>query len=497
MTDLPPSPHPFPQPASPQSASLWSRQDFIAALKGDLGGDLGGEVIGVLPAFIDGISIDSRTLNRGDAFFAIKGEQFDGHDFCAQAAKAGASVLVITPPHAERLRASGVPLVVVPDVLAALEDLGRAARARTKAKIICVTGSVGKTTTKEALRHLLGRVGRVHASPASFNNHWGVPLTLARLPQMADFAIFEIGMNHSGEIRPLVKMVQPHIAVITCIACVHSAYFSSIEEIACAKAEIFEGVEMGGTVLLNRDDEQFDLLFGIARATAIGNIVSFGTDKQADYRLIELFPNKVGSDCIFDLHGRQVQAAIGASGHHMAMNTLAALAICDILQQDCLKILPCLADFASPSGRGARHILHLGDGQDCLLLDESYNANPTSMRSALQVLGHTSPTGQGRRIAVLGDMLELGGTTRQAHEDLAPFLAPDVVEVIFLLGNEMRPLAQKLRQAGREIVWRATWQELVPLVSATLRSGDVITIKSSKSTGSSHIVAALLNQFSQ
>jgi len=469
------------------NAPLWTCQDFITSIKGRL--------IGNAPATIDGISIDSRSLEPGDAFFAIRGDRFDGHDFAPAAAQAGASVLVIDRSHEDKLRALNVPLIVVPDVLAALETLGRAARARSQARIIAVTGSVGKTTTKEALRHILSRAGVVHASPASFNNHWGVPLTLARLPQATDFAIFEIGMNHVGEIRPLAKMVRPHIALITCVASVHSAYFASIEEIAQAKAEIFEGLKNGGVALLNCDDAQFDFLSTLAHKAGTKNIRSFGHNAQADYRLIDIKQGDGHSDCQFSLRGQERQARLGTAGQHMAMNILSCLGVSDILQLDLSKILTHLADFSAPSGRGARHILRLLDGQKCLLLDESYNANPTSMRAALRVLGETKPAGQGRRIAVLGDMLELGKESQQAHADLAQPLAAAGVNMVFLLGQEMRVLAHLLEKTGKEVIWRAHWQELEPLVLSQLQAGDVISIKSSKSTGASHIVTALLKHY--
>jgi len=466
---------------------LWYAQDFIAAIEG--------QVIGCLPDIIGGISIDSRSLNKGDAFFAIRGEHCDGHDFAPLAVTSGASLLVVAASQVDNLRKLDVPLVVVPDVLVALEALGRYARSRSKAKIIAVTGSVGKTTTKEALRLILSHAGQVHASPASFNNHWGVPLTLARMPQECNFAVFEIGMNHADEIRPLVKMVRPHVALISCVASVHRAHFSSMEEIATAKAEIFDGVEPDGTVLLNRDDEQFDFLTTQARAAGIENIASFGRHIHADYRLLDGDWQDSYSDCRLALKGQKVQVRIGAPGQHMAINMLSSLAVADVLRLDHRQILPALVDFSAPSGRGARHILHLANGAKCLLLDESYNANPTSMRAALQVLAATRPQGQGRRLAVLGDMLELGAESNHAHQSLAQPLIQANVDAVFLLGQEMLALGSLLQKTDMEVTWRATWQELVPLVVSSLRPGDVISIKSSKSMGSSYIVSTLLKEY--
>jgi UDP-N-acetylmuramoyl-tripeptide--D-alanyl-D-alanine ligase len=242
-------------------SDLWTSEAMVEAM--------GGRPFGRLPEGVPGISIDTRTLKRGEAFFAIKGERHDGHDFATAAHVAGAGLLVVAEEKLPALGRISVPMIVVVDVLAALEKLGAAARARSDAKIIAVTGSAGKTTTKEALRHALSAVGKVHASDKSFNNHWGVPLTLARMPADCGYAIFEIGMNHPGEIRPLVKLVRPHIAIVTLIAAAHLGYFKDLAEIAHAKAEIFEGVAPGGTALINRDDAHFALLQKLARKAGV------------------------------------------------------------------------------------------------------------------------------------------------------------------------------------------------------------------------------------
>ena len=245
-------------------SALWLTDDLVAAM--------GGRPIGHMPLSVDGISIDTRTLSTGDAFFAIRGEKMDGHDFATAAVKAGAGLLVVAEGKLPALGRLTAPMIVVPDVLAALEKAGEAARARSRAKVIAVTGSAGKTSTKEALRHALSSVGKVHASAASFNNHWGVPLTLARMPADCDYAVFEIGMNHEGEIRPLVRMVRPHVAVVTLIAAAHLGHFKSLDDIARAKAEIFEGGEPGGAALINRDDERFAMLAKMAKALAVDRV---------------------------------------------------------------------------------------------------------------------------------------------------------------------------------------------------------------------------------
>ncbi|HHZ09619.1 MAG TPA: UDP-N-acetylmuramoylalanyl-D-glutamyl-2, 6-diaminopimelate--D-alanyl-D-alanine ligase, partial [Rhizobiales bacterium] len=248
---------------------------------------MAGRPVGTMPEGVGGISIDSRSLAPGDAFFAIRGDRVDGHDYANVAAANGAGVLVVSEAKLPALGRITAPMIVVPDVLAAMEGLGRAARDRTRARIIAVTGSVGKTTTKEMLRQVLSACGSVHYSPASFNNHWGVPLTLARLPEDADYGVFEIGMNHPDEIRPLVKMVRPHVAIITTVAVAHLGNFTSIEEIAAAKAEIFEGVTDDGHVLINRDNDQFEFLEHVAIACGVANIHSFGAHVKADFRLVD------------------------------------------------------------------------------------------------------------------------------------------------------------------------------------------------------------------
>src|SRR5690606_7832002 len=252
---------------------LWTIEALVEAM--------GGRPLGQMPAGVHGISIDTRTLEPGDAFFAIKGETMDGHDFATAAVKAGAGILVVAEGKLPALGRLTAPMIVVPDVLAALEKAGIAARTRTSAKVIAVTGSVGKTSTKEALRHALSAVGSVHASAASFNNHWGVPLTLARMPENCDYAIFEIGMNHEGEIRPLVKMVRPHIAIVTGVAAAHLGHFSSLDAIAKAKAEIFEGVEPGGTALINQDDPRFKQLDKMARDAGVEQVWGYGEHAKA------------------------------------------------------------------------------------------------------------------------------------------------------------------------------------------------------------------------
>src|SRR6266702_2534030 len=288
---------------------------------------------GALPVGVTGLSIDSRTIAAGEAYFAIKGDVHDGHGFVEAALKAGAGLAVVEAAQRSKFPVDA-PLLVVDDVLAGLVDLAHASRARLDAQIIAVTGSVGKTSTKEALRRVLGAQGETHASAASYNNHWGVPLSLARCPATARFAIFEIGMNHAGEIEPLVKMVRPQVAVITAVEPVHLEFFAGIEAIADAKADIFLGVEPGGAVVLNRDNSQFARLTARAKELGIISIVSFGSDARCEARLLDLALHATCSAVHANILDHDVTYKIGMPGRHMAMNSLAVLAGASLLGAD-------------------------------------------------------------------------------------------------------------------------------------------------------------------
>src|SRR5215467_635308 len=351
---------------------------------------MGAECVGELPAGVTGLSIDSRTLVPGEAFFAIKGDNHDGHDFAAASVKAGAALAVISTAKRSLVPAPA-PLLVVPDVLEGLTALARAARVRSPARVIAVTGSVGKTSTKEALRIALATDGETHASAASFNNHWGVPLSLARLPVSARHAIFEIGMNHAGEITPLVRLVRPHVAIVTSVEPVHLEFFDSVEGIADAKAEIFGGVEAGGSALINRDNAHFERLKRHAVGAGITHIIGFGEHAQADARLLActLAPDYASVDA--DILGARVSYTIGTPGRHQVLNSLAVLAAAKVVGVDLAAAARALAGWAPAAGRGTRVTIEVPGGT-ALLIDESYNANPTSMRAALALLGQ-APTG--------------------------------------------------------------------------------------------------------
>ncbi|MBB6464546.1 UDP-N-acetylmuramoylalanyl-D-glutamyl-2,6-diaminopimelate--D-alanyl-D-alanine ligase [Aminobacter carboxidus] len=453
----------------------------------------GGRPLGQMPEGITGISIDSRSLKPGEAFFAIKGDAMDGHDFATAAIKAGAGLLVVAEGKLPALGRLTAPMIVVPDVLAALEKVGIAARARSRARIVAVTGSVGKTSTKEALRHALSSVGKVHASAASFNNHWGVPLTLARMPEDCDYAVFEIGMNHPGEISPLVRMVRPHIAIVTLIAAAHLGFFRNLDEIAKAKAEIFEGVEPGGAVLLNRDDGRFKLLEKFARAAGIDNVMSYGENARANFRLLKCTLEADHSMIVARIGGRDVPARIGAPGRHIVQNALAVLGAAHLCGADVPTVATALASMTAESGRGQRHILQLPNGP-ITLIDESYNANPASMKAAIELLDATPIHGAGRRIAVLGDMLELGSHSAKLHQALAELIGSTRTDMVLMAGPEMKALADTLPE-GFRAEYRSGVEELKSVLLTTLQPGDAVMIKSSKGIGFNRLVEALIKTF--
>ena len=447
---------------------------------------------GALPEGVTGLSIDSRTIAPGEAYFAIKGDVHDGHSFVEAALKAGAGLAVVEAAQRRKF-AADAPLLVVDDVLAALVDLAHASRARLGAHIIAVTGSVGKTSTKEALRCVLGAQGETHASAASFNNHWGVPLSLARCPVHARFAIFEIGMNHAGEITPLVKMVRPHVAVITTVEPVHLEFFAGIEAIADAKAEIFLGLEPNGAVVLNRDNSQFARLEARAKELGIAQIVSFGADEKSDARLIDVSLHATCSAVHASILNHDVTYKITMPGRHMVMNSLAVLAGACLLGADLARAALSLSQLEAPAGRGVRRILEVGHGE-ATLIDESYNANPASMGAALNVLGQATVGPHGRRIAILGDMLELGPTGPALHRGLAEAVKANHVDLVYCCGPLMRNLWDAL-STGKRGGYADSSTSLEAQAVAVVRPGDAIMVKGSLGSKMKLIVNALERRF--
>ncbi|HEY4075753.1 MAG TPA: UDP-N-acetylmuramoyl-tripeptide--D-alanyl-D-alanine ligase [Rhizomicrobium sp.] len=427
------------------------------------------------PFAVNGLSIDTRTLKEGDLFVALQGDNRDGHDFVAAAfdAKASAALVTHTP--------DGVtgPLLAVAHTQRGLEDLARAARARSNAKILAVTGSAGKTTTKEILRLACNALGRTHASAASYNNHWGVPLSLAALPRDAQYGIFEVGMNHFGELRNLVSFVRPHVALVTAIAPAHLEFFGNCESIADAKSEIFEGLEPGGAGLIPADSEYADRLIARARQAHVSRIVTFGEKGEA--KLLSFAPDGAGMRLKADILGTAVDCFVGAPGAHIAQNVVGALAAVALLDGDVLNAAAALKDFTALKGRGARF-----DAGAIAVIDESYNANPASMAAALALLAGAS----GRKIAVLGDMLEMGEGSVAHHAGLAAPIDANGVDLVFVSGVQMKALWDVL-PASRRGAYAVTSTELLPQVTAALRAGDTVLVKGSNGSKMSVIIEAL------
>ena len=468
------------------SEPLWSLDAMAAAMTAERAGNL--------PRNVPGLSIDTRTIKPGEAFFAIRGENRDGHEFVEAALQAGAGLAVV----ARRRMAAmpqGAPLLIADDALAGLNDLAKASRARSQAKIVAVTGSVGKTGTKEALRLVLGKQGETHASAASYNNHWGVPLSLALMPQSAKFGVFEIGMNHAGEITPLTKLVRPHVAIVTTIAPVHLEFFGTLEAIADAKAEIFLGVEPGGTAVLNADNPQFAHLKRAAQIAAVKHIVAFGESDGADAHLAKVSLQAETSTVQASILGRDVTYKLGAPGRHVVENSLAVLAAAQLLGADLALAALALADLKAPAGRGERVTLELPGGA-VLLIDESYNANPVSMRAALALLGQVPMKGMGRRIAVLGDMLELGPEGAALHADLADAVTGNAVDLVFCSGPLMKSLWDAL-PSGRRGGYADTSAALEPEILGAIAANDAVMIKGSLGSRMSPIVKALRRRYAR
>lgn len=435
-----------------------------------------------------GVIIDSRRVTPGDLFIALPGERVDGHDFVASALANGAAAAVVD--HLPEAVGEDAPLLIVDDVLSALTRLGAAARARSEARIVGVTGSVGKTGTKEALARALAAAGETHASAGNLNNHIGAPLSLSRLSPSADFAVLEMGMNHSGEIAPLSRMIRPHVAIVTNVSPVHIEFFDSEQDIALAKAEIFEGMEKGGTAVLNRDNQWFDLLAERARAHGVERIIGFGNAGGAEVRLVDAIPDGEGSQVEIAVEGRSVRYRIDAIGAHWAFNSVGVLACAHALGLDIAASAEAIQAVSAGRGRGGQLDITLPDGGSARLIDESYNASPAAMRAAFSVLALARPALEGRRIAVLGDMRELGGRGMDLHADLADDLLAASPDKVYTVGPLMRALRTRLPTSLRG-AHGDTSTDIADQVAADLRSGDVILVKGSLGTNMAPIIAAI------
>jgi len=464
-------------PASAATAPLWPAHEAATAT--------GGRLTHAWDA--NGVSIDSRTVKPGELFVALQGPNFDGHDFIPAALAAGAAAAVAA--RVPEVVPAGAPLLMVADTMTALEGLGRAARRRSAAVFLAVTGSVGKTGTKEMLRLALGAHGKTYASLGNLNNQWGVPLALANMPRDCAFGVFELGMNHAGEIGPLSRQVQPVLSVITTVEPAHLEFFESVEAIADAKAEIFEGMNADGIAVLNRDNPHFHRLTQRAAAQGIGRIIGFGRHAEAQARLVDCTLQPAASQITAEILGETVSYRLQMPGAHWALNSLAALAAAKSVGV-ALGVAAAALDQLQPlKGRGQRVKIGLAAGS-FEIIDESYNASPAAMRAAFQVLAQAKPGPGGRRIAVLGDMRELGETARLLHADLATDLKSSRVDLVFTAGPLMEWLHAALPDAMRGRHANDS-QSLVPPVVDAVHAGDVVLVKGSLGSRMAPIVDAL------
>ena len=465
-------------------SALWTSAEAVAATGG----------VSTTDWSASGVSIDTRTIQPGDLFVALKDIR-DGHDFVKLALEKGAAAALVT--HRPEDVTDDSPLIIVPNVLEALEKMGVAARARTQAKVVGVTGSVGKTSTKEMLRTALVPQGRTHVAEASYNNHWGVPLTLARMPLDTEFAVIEIGMNHAGEIAPLSIMAHPHVVIITTVAAAHLEAFANVEAIAVEKAAIVDGLVKGGVAVLNADIPTAQILRD--KAKAVGAIaVGFGVHGEdwiaTDVRLTDavtvVSARHAGTDYLFKL---------AVPGRHFAMNGVGVLAVVNALGADPVQAAIDIARWLPPGGRGTREVVVLdpavtGDTVD--LIDDAFNANPTSMTASLEILAAAKPRDgvgrivKGRRIAILGDMLELGPSEREMHRAIADDKHLKTLNIVHCVGPRMKHLYDVLPDAQKG-EWAAEAAEMVHQIRRLIDAGDVILVKGSKGSKVSSVVDAI------
>lgn len=461
-----------------QSNVIWTAKEAIAATQGEGKGSWSAT----------GISIDTRTLQEGDLFVALKGENGDGHAFVKSAIEKGAVAAVVSK---EIEGISQDKLLIVADTLKAMEALGKASRERSGAKVIGITGSVGKTGTKEMLATAFGVQGQTQASIKSYNNHWGVPLSLASMHAGTDYGIFEMGMNHPGEISPLTKMVKPDIAIITTIAPVHIEHFDNgIDGIVSAKAEIFEGVATGGVAILNRDSEHFDALKEKAESKKL-QVYSFGEHEKADARMLDCLEAANGTRTKAIIDGEEVQYNLQIAGRHIACNALAVLLAVKLTGGDIQKAAGAIARQEPIIGRGKRELIEIYEKENPItLIDESYNASPLAMSAAFKVLALIDPGRGGRRIAVLGDMLELGPDSGKMHADLALPLKAANVDLVYTCGKHMKKLYEQL-PANQRGEHKETSKELAQIVPEVLIPGDVVMVKGSLGSKMGLVVEAM------
>ncbi|MCT4610042.1 MAG: UDP-N-acetylmuramoyl-tripeptide--D-alanyl-D-alanine ligase [Pelagimonas sp.] len=465
--------------------ALWTSQEAALATKGKA----------LAPFEVQGVSIDTRTIAKGDLFVALKAAR-DGHDFVAKALEKGAGAALVS--HIPEGLPDDAPLLLVDDVLTALEDLGKAARARTRAKVVAVTGSVGKTSTKEMLRTVLGALGTVHAAEKSYNNHWGVPLTLARMPADVDFAVIEIGMNHPGEISPLAQMARPHVAMVTIVAPAHLAAFESLEGIAREKAAIFDGLEPKGVAVYNGDLDVSPILRAAALERA-GRVISFGEKASNHHRCSDVVVKDHCTVAMSRAWRVPLLYKVMVPGRHFAVNAMGVLGVVSALKLDRALAITALGQWEPGAGRGAREVVRLDtvDSRIALeLIDDAYNANPASMTASLEVLAAAEPRDRmgrfsnGRRVAILGDMKELGETELDLHRALAALPFMQQIDIVHCVGPLMKSLWKALPEEKRGL-WLETSGEMAARAPRVLDAGDVILVKGSLSIGLGRVVDAI------
>ncbi len=461
-----------------KSEVLWSSVDAARSMNGTTSGQWSAS----------GISIDTRTIKKGDLFFAIKGDHSDGHDYAVEAIKKGAVCAVVSK------KIDGIDddkILLVKDTFTALQDLGKAARHRTGATIIGITGSVGKTGTKEFLSTALGALGQTHASVKSYNNHWGVPLSLASMDAGCDYGVFEMGMNHAGEITPLSRQVRPDISIITTIAPVHVGNFDNgIEGIAAAKAEILEGMDAGSKIILNHDNEWFNYLQRAAARHDV-EVYSFGESEECHSALLSCIEASNGSRVKAKIMGEEVEYSLQIAGRHVVMNSLAVLLAVKLAGGDIQIAAKALSKQEAIAGRGKREIIDIGDKENPItLIDESYNASPISMRAAFKVLALIDPGRGGRRIAFLGDMLELGADGARHHAELSLPIKAANIDLVYTSGKLMKNLFDTL-PANQRGAHKDSSKDLAEIVPDVLVPGDVVMVKGSLGSKMGVVVEAL------
>jgi UDP-N-acetylmuramoyl-tripeptide--D-alanyl-D-alanine ligase len=438
-----------------------------------------------------GVSIDSRSISQGELFVAIKGPSCDGHNFVRQARDAGSVAAIVDhqPPNVP----ADYPLIFVEDTFSALHDLGRAGRARSNAKIIAVTGSVGKTSSKEQLRLMLGLIDKTFATQGSYNNHWGVPLSLCCFPYDCKYGIFEIGMNHAGELGPLSDEVHPHVALITNVEAVHLEHFESTEAIARAKAEIFLGLEPSGTAVINTSSLHADILGDAAKKQGVATILTFGLDSKNDAYPLHVSEDDTSTTVEALIMGKKISYRMDTIGQHFVINAMGTLLCCAAIGADVALCAEALYSYRPPLGRGTKNEISLAEGGTFTLIDETFNASPVATKAAIEILGKTRLGTEGRRILALGDMRELGPSARRLHEGLAEVIFENKIDLVHCCGELMSHLHELLPPSMQGKL-RPKSDDLAPLIASDLHNGDVLLVKGSHSMHMEKIIEVIKKQ---